>query len=143
MKAPIIVIGKGLENLPLGITPEVCVGLIGEPEEQEILTLDDEDDTLMYEYPELGYSLFFEGISEGKQSLNSMEVYHEDTTLFGKKVFEMKANEIDELMKANNYTDLLTEKEDWGEIIYSYANETIDFIFEDEELVSVHLCVED
>ncbi|MEG1572522.1 MAG: hypothetical protein RR328_03140 [Bacteroidales bacterium] len=142
MEVPVIIIGKGLEKLPLGIKPEDCIKLIGEPDEQEILSLDDEEETLMFEYPSLGYSLFFEGNEQENRKLNSMEVYHEDTLLFGSKIFELNALQIDELMKANHYTDLVKEEEDWGEVVYSYANETIDFIFEDEELVSIHLCIE-
>ena len=126
----------GSDNIKFGVHIEKVLVLVGSPD--ETTKLDNEDDdaqTVVCNYWEMGYSLFFEG--EDNPVFTCADVDNRNTLLFGKKVFELKKKEIISLMGMNGYENPETEEEVWGESRLSYPDAVIDFYFEKGQLNSV------
>ena len=64
------------------------------------------------------------------------ETENENATLYGKKVFELKKDEVIQLMKAQGFKELEEEIED-GELRVSFEDALIDFFFEDDKMTAV------
>jgi hypothetical protein len=129
---------KGLNELPFGATAAEVKMIFGDPTEIEVLEKDTEDDpdTELWYYDDQSFSLFFEGDPE--LVLTSIEINNQETTLFGKQIFEMNEDQIIDLMKENGFIEMYTEDEEWGEKLLSFEDALIDFYFEDEKLVTVN-----
>ena len=78
---------EGFGELKFGETSKDVIRILGEPDEMETIQDDDAFNTTILNYWDTGVSAFFEGT--GKSVLSCFETDIEDSTLFGKKVFEM------------------------------------------------------
>lgn len=128
----------GLDELKFGDSPETVKNLLGEPVEIEDIgeEVDEDLDTILWSYDELGLTVFFEG--KNNHVLSCFETDNEATTLFGKKLFSLDENAIIELMKENGLTMMDAEEEEWGEKRVSFDEALIDFYFQKNKLVTVN-----
>jgi hypothetical protein len=130
---------EGFGELEFGATKEEVFAFLGEPDEEEIFTDDEEGDTLVCHFWGKAVSAFFENLTE--PVLNNLETDNPDTTLFGKPVFAMKEAEVKKLMKANGYTEIdeeMMESEEFdNEKRVSFDEAMVDFFFEDDLLTAV------
>jgi len=136
-----ILLLEGLNDLKFGDTPAVVEKTLGQPTEIKNLSeegdeVDEELDTILWEYDNEGLTVFFEG--KNNHVLSCFETDNPDATLFGKKVFEMKEQDVIQLMKENGLTQIDKEEEEWGEKRISFDEGLIDFYFQDGELVTVN-----
>ena len=90
--------------------------------------------SIYYEYANIQTNIYFEGIT--KSVVACFETENESATLYGKKIFELKKDEVVKLMKDNGFKDLDEETED-GELRVSFEDAMIDFFFEDDMLNAV------
>ncbi len=128
---------EGIDDLEFGATSEDVVKYFGNPDEVEELDEGEEEfKTLIWSYNEVGFTLFFDG--EDPKLFSCIETDNRDITLFGKKIFEMKSQEIIDLMLANGFEDMDEDEEEWGEKRISFDEALIDFYFESDELVTVN-----
>ena len=128
----------GLDELKFGDSPETVKNFLGEPIEIEDIgeEVDEELDTILWSYDELGLTVFFEG--KNNHVLSCFETDNEETTLFGKKLFSLDEPQIIELMKENGLTMIDAEEEEWGEKRVSFDEALIDFYFQKNKLVTVN-----
>ncbi|HRS53386.1 MAG TPA: hypothetical protein P5250_01610 [Bacteroidales bacterium] len=132
----------GLSNLEFGITLEEVEKLLGPPDQSETLEeLEDENEddfnTLMWHYEQPEFTLFFESDEDDAKILTCIETSNTNSTLFGKKIFDMTEEEIIKLMNDNGFENIEIEDETWGEKRISFTDAIIDFYFENNELTSV------
>jgi hypothetical protein len=127
---------EGFGELKFGELSQHIIDVLGEPEEVENIQDDDEFNTTILNYWDIGISAFFEGVE--KSVLSCFETDMEDSTLFSKKVFELSEKEIVELMKSQGYELAEAEDEPDGERRLSYDDALIDFFFFDKQLVAVN-----
>ncbi|HMM12679.1 MAG TPA: hypothetical protein PKE03_11355 [Bacteroidales bacterium] len=126
---------KGCSGIPFGLPVEELVSRMGEPEEIDHLDTDDQMNTIVLHYWELGLSIFFEGTS--RPVISCFETDDMETLLFGEKVFSLTRNEIIALMKTNGYDAYELEEEE-GELRLSFEDALIDFFYDGEELLAVN-----
>jgi len=130
---------EGYGELEFGATKEEAFAYLGEPDEDEIFTDEEEGDTLVCHFWGKAVSAFFENLTD--PVLNNLETDNPDATLFGKPVFAMKEAEVKALMKANGYTEIdeeVMESEEFdNEKRVSFDEAMVDFFFEDELLTAV------
>lgn len=132
--------GEGLDLLRFGMDTREIIDILGAPAEKD--TDDDEDfASEMWMYPEQQLTLFLEG--EEPQVLICVETDHPDTTLFGKKIFEMSEKDLIALMTKNQCGEADIEEEAWGEKRVSYDELMLDFYFENGKLNTVNWSVVD
>lgn len=136
-----ILLLEGLNDLKFGDTPATVEKILGKPQETKKLSeeddeIDEELDTILWEYDNEGLTVFFEG--KNNHVLSCFETDNADATLFGKKVFEMNEKQIIELMKENGLTQIDKEEEEWGEKRVSFDEGLIDFYFQDTDLITVN-----
>lgn len=129
---------EGLDELKFGDSPETVKNILGEPVEVEDIgeEVDEDLDTILWSYDELGLTVFFEG--KNKHVLSCFETDNESTTLFDKKLFSLGEKEIIALMKENGLTMMDVEEEEWGEKRVSFDEALIDFYFQNDKLVTVN-----
>jgi hypothetical protein len=127
---------EGYGDLKFGELSQHIIDLLGEPEEVENIQDDDEFNTTILNYWDIGISAFFEGI--GKSVLSCIETDMEDATLFGKKVFELSEQQVIDLMNEHGYEVAEAEDEPDGERRISYDDALIDFFFFEGHLVAVN-----
>ncbi len=137
MKLEILLL-EGLNELRFGDTPGAVEKIFGEPLEIEHLgdDADEELDTILWNYDQMGLTVFFEG--KNNHVLSCFETDNNEVTLFGKKIFGMSEQEITALMKENGLTQIDSEVEEWGEKRVSFDEGLIDFYFQDDALVTVN-----
>lgn len=126
----------GFGEIKFGETIKHVVDFLGEAEEVETIEDDDEFNTTILNYWELGVSVFFEG-SE-KSVLSCFETDIPDATLYGKKVFDLSEKEVITLMEEKGFEVAETEEDKTGERRISYDDALIDFFYHDGELVAVN-----
>ena len=127
---------EGFGDLKFGELSQHIIDLLGEPEEVENIQDDDEFNTTILNYWDIGISAFFEGI--GKSVLSCIETDMEDATLFGKKVFELSEQQVIDLMNEHGYEVAEAEDQPDGERRISYDDALIDFFFFEGQLVAVN-----
>lgn len=127
----------GFGELSFGETIEELINKLGEAEDIEDIQDDEDFNTVIMNYWEKGFSVFIEGTGAQKSIASCFETDNPEATLFGKKVFQMKVDEVIELMKNNNFTEIDTDTEE-GEYRLSFEDAMIDFFFEKEELIAVN-----
>ena len=124
---------KGYGEIPFGMTLDETVKLLNMPDFYE--ELNDMEETgnrsIYYEYDELKTNIYFEGVT--KSVVACFETENPEATLYGKKVFELKKDEIVKLMKAEGFKDMEEENED-GEVRVSFEDAMADFFFNDDTL---------
>jgi len=125
---------QGLGELRFGEIPENVAKLIGEPGSVEEITTDDDLKTTILTF-ENGITIFLEGLVE--PVVSNFDIDNHESTLFGKKVFEMQEKAIIELMASNGYTVIEKEEEEWGETRLTFEDALLDFYFEDGNVVAV------
>jgi hypothetical protein len=127
---------KGYGEIPFGMTLDDAVKLLNMPDFYE--ELNDMEETgnrsIFYEYDDIQTNIYFEGIT--KSVVACFETENENATLYGKKVFDLKKDEVIQLMKAQGFKELEEETED-GELRVSFEDALIDFFFEDNALTAV------
>ena len=129
---------EGFGELEFGATPDEVKEFFGEPDEDEIFSDEEEGDTLVYHYWNKAASAFFEDPKE--PALTNLETDNPEATLFGKRIFAMKEEELIKFMKAEGYSDLDTEimeaEEFDNEKRVSFDDAMIDFFFEEGVLTA-------
>ena len=90
--------------------------------------------SIYYEYAGIQTNIYFEGIT--KSVVACFETENEAATLYGKKVFGLKKDEVVKLMKDNGFKDMEEEEED-GELRVSFEDAMIDFFFEGDKMTAV------
>lgn len=127
---------KGYGEIPFGMTLDDAVKLLGNPNYYE--ELNDMEETgnrsIYYEYEDILTNIYFEGIT--KSVVACFETENENATLYGKKVFELKKDDVVKLMKANGFKELEEETED-GELRVSFEDALLDFFFENDKMTAV------
>ena len=126
----------GLGDLKFGSTKSAITALVGIPKDKEIIKEEDVEEVEVWHYPDYGYSLFFE--TGQLPRLTSIEVYHEDSELFNEKIFSLSEEEIIVLLKKNGYEELEIEDHEWGERRISCDELSMDFYFQENELVTIN-----
>lgn len=126
----------GTDIIKFGMKIENVLKIIGNPDETNNLENDgDSINTVVCNYWDLGYSLFFEGTDN--PVFTCADIDNHNIALFGKKIFNLTKKEIITLMKTNGFENNETEDEIWGETRLSYQDAVIDFYFENGKLNSV------
>lgn len=128
---------KGYGDIRFGMSVDEIVSVFGEPsnlEEMEPLAEGIENISILYDYDDDGFSLYFEGVTS--TVLASISTKNEDATLFGERIYDMNRNEIVEMMKKNGYKDFDMEEQD-GDTCIIYDELMLDFYFNEDELVDV------
>lgn len=126
----------GFGELKFGAEHSLVENYFGEPQEIESLPGEaDESDAEVWNYWDEGHSVFFD--LDQKNRCTCFETDNEEALLFGKSVFDMNEAQVVELMKANGFSDIDAEDEEWGERRLSFNDAVVDFYFEDDKLISV------
>jgi hypothetical protein len=126
----------GLSSLTFGADMADIEKILGKPEEIELLDDIDDCQSTVWHYWEQGFSIFFD--ENNRQLFGCVEIDNEEALLWGKKVFEMKEQEIIGLFKSKNYSQYETEVHEWGEKRLSFDEANIDFYFEKNRLSSIN-----
>ncbi len=125
---------EGLGDIRFDMPVEEVVSLMGEAEEVESMDNATDETTTILHYEEGGLSLFFEGENP---TLQCIDISIEESTLFGKSVFNLTEKEIVELMIQNNYYEQDADEEAWGERRISFGEGNVDFFLEGDELIAI------
>ena len=127
---------KGYGEIPFGMTLDDTVKLLNMPDFYE--ELNDMEETgnrsIYYEYDDIQTNIYFEGIT--KSVVACFETENEAATLFGKKVFDLKKEDVVKLMKDNGFKDMEEETED-GELRVSFEDAMMDFFFDGDVMIAV------
>ena len=136
MKDFTIVPLKGYGEIPFGMPLDDAVKVLNMPDFYE--ELNDMEETgnrsIYYEYDDIQTNIYFEGIT--KSVVACFETENDNATLYGKKVFDLKKDEVIKLMKANGFIDLSEENED-DEMRVSFEDALIDFFFDEDQMTAV------
>ena len=127
---------KGYGEIPFGMTLDDAVKLLGNPNYYEELSDMEEtgNRSIYYEYEDILTNIYFEGIT--KSVVACFETENENATLYGKKVFELKKDDVIKLMKSNGFKDLEEEQEE-DELRVSFEDALLDFFFENDKMTAV------
>ena len=127
---------KGYGEIPFGMTLEETVKILNMPDfYEEVSDMEETGNrSIYYEYDNLATNIYFEGIT--KSVVACFETENEKATLFGKKVFDLKKDEVIRLMQAQGFKELEEETED-GELRISFEDALIDFFFKDDKMTAV------
>ena len=125
---------EGLGDLKFGEIPENVTKIMGEPGQAEDIITDDDLKTTILSFDN-GVTVFLEGLIE--PIVSNFDVDNQNAILYGKKVFELNENEIQELMISNGFKNVEKEDEEWGETRMTFEDALIDFYFEENKLVAV------
>jgi hypothetical protein len=134
-----IALGTGIGNIRFGYSMDQVKDIMGEPEEVEESDEEDEFEHKAWNYWQQGYSFFFD--HEDNYRLSCIQTENPEVTLFGKKIFDLTARELKDLLAQNGITDCETEKLDTGETRLSYEREMIDLYLEDDQLLAINFGV--
>ena len=136
MKDFTIVPLKGYGEIPFGMSLDETVKLLNMPDFYEELSDMEEtgNRSIYYEYDAIQTNIYFEGVT--KSVVACFETENEAATLYGKKVFDLKKDEVIKLMSENGFKELEEETED-GELRVSFEDAMIDFFFEGDSISAV------
>jgi hypothetical protein len=139
-----IIPGKGFDKLLFGMKYSQMVQLLGDPSEiiKDDSSSNNEEyvDSMTVFYDEMGLAMFLEQLEgQDEMSLQSIEIDDPEATLFEKKIFQMKKNDIISLVETQTNEKLIKDTdEDLEEFdAYDLENNGMSLLFEDEELISV------
>jgi len=124
----------GFGDFEFGSPTDELIEFFGNPDESEILE-DEEFETKIISYWEKGFTFFLEG--EDFTYFTCVESDNPDLSLFGQKIIGISEGELLHLLSKNGYTDFDAEDEEWGEKRITFEDLSIDFYFENDELISV------
>ena len=127
---------KGYGEIPFGMTLDETVKILNMPDFYEELSDMEEtgNRSIYYEYADIQTNIYFEGVT--KSVVACFETENVSAMLYGKKIFELKKDEVVKLMKDNGFKDLDEETEN-GELRVSFEDAMIDFFFEDDKMTAV------
>ena len=127
---------KGYGEIPFGMTLDDTVKLLNMPDFYEELSDMEEtgNRSIFYQYDSLETNIYFEGIT--KSVVACFETENKEATLYGKKVFDLKKDEVVKLMNSNGFTELEEELEE-GELRVSFEDALVDFFFEGDKMTAV------
>jgi hypothetical protein len=128
---------KGINNLKFGSTQDEVRKILGEPDEIEHLEEDEDLSSIIWQYWNLGLTIFFDEMDN--TIFASAEVEDPDALIFGKRIFDLNEKEAIELFKANGFSELDIEDHDWGERRVSFDDAMIDLYYEKGRLNCVNL----
>lgn len=128
---------KGINNLNFGCKQDDVRKILGEPDEVEHLEEDDNLSSLIWQYWNLGLTIFFDEFDHNKFA--SAEIEHPDALIFGKRIFDLSEKEAIELFKANGFNELDIEDHEWGERRISFDDAMIDLYYEKGKLNCINL----
>ena len=131
-----IVPKKGYGEIHFGETSEKVITYIGQPEDVENIEDVDGFNTVVLYYWEHGVTVFFEG--KEKSVVSCIETENPESTMFGKKIFDMNEKDIITLMESKGYELAEVEMETTGERRVSYDDAMIDFFFSEGDLIAVN-----
>lgn len=131
-----IKIKDSVGDIKFGMPVEEIVRILGTADEVENIDNAADESTTVLRYNDNGLTLFCEGENP---TLACIDLCNEDSTLFGKHVFDLDERELVKLMVDNNYTEQDVDEEDWGERRVTFPEGNIDFYFDERELVSIIL----
>lgn len=126
---------EGFGVLKFGQSIEKTIDQIGEAEEIDHLDTDDQMNTIVLHYWDMETSVFFEGVS--KTVLSCVETDNPETTLFGKKIFDMNQEQLMAWMKENGYEPSEIEEEE-GETRITFEDVLIDFFFDGDVMLAAN-----
>ncbi len=129
-----ITINQGLDDITFGTSMFDVTKLIGEPTDKQVLSEDPSYDTIMCQYHDLGFSLFYENINT--PVLTTIEVYNEEAHLWGEKIFNLEPNQIVTLFEKNGFKKSEQEDHTWGEHRITFEEANVDLYFENKQLAS-------
>jgi flavin-dependent dehydrogenase len=130
-----IILGQGLGEIKFGLTMDEVEAIMGKPEEVEESEEDEEFEYEVWNYWEEGYSFYFD--EDDDYRLGLIETANEEVTMFGKKIFQMKQAEVEELLKANGLSDQEKDTLETGEKHITYEKEMLDMYFEKDVLITI------
>ena len=128
---------KGYGDIQFGMSIDEIIAMFGEPsnnEEIEPLIEGNNNNSILFDYDDEAFSLYFEGVKS--TVVASISTQHEDAVLFGERIYDLTRNEIVELMKTNGYKEFEIEEQD-GDTCIIYDDLMLDFYFIDDELVDI------
>ena len=133
-----IKIKEGLAGLNFNSTTEDVRKMYGDPAEMDELDnpCDGALESIVWNYPDSGLNFFFDATAV-EPLLCTIESDNLETTLFGKKIFRLKQDEITGLMQEKGFIDMEDDEETWGELRVSFDDAQIDFYFLDNQLTLV------
>ncbi|WP_205501121.1 hypothetical protein [Rufibacter psychrotolerans] len=134
-----IKLGYGIGDLRFGLSMDEVEDIMGEPEEVEESTDEDEFEHKAWNYWDSGFSFYFD--KEDDYRLSCIEIANPNVTLFGKKIFEMSLPEVEALFRQNGVQNVEKEKIENNVTCLSYEREMIDLYFEDGKLLAVNFGV--
>ncbi len=132
---------NGISSIEFGISKYEFSKKIDSDSKFEIIEEDGDFKTEAIYIDNLESSLFFEG-SESEMKFAACDTQNHNSILFGKQIFKLNKDELINLMKDNNYSNLEEEVEEWGEERLGYFDARIDFYFNNNKLKSVSWGVE-
>ncbi|WP_210462582.1 MULTISPECIES: hypothetical protein [Rufibacter] len=134
-----IKLGYGIGDLHFGLSMDDVEEIMGEPEEVEESDEEDEFEHKAWNYWDSGFSFYFD--KEDDYRLSCIETANPNVTLFGKKIFEMSQQEVEDLFKQNGVQNVEKEKIENNVTCLSYEREMIDLYFEEGKLLAVNFGV--
>ncbi|MBC3539496.1 hypothetical protein ACFSC6_18395 [Rufibacter sediminis] len=134
-----IKLGYGIGDLRFGLSMDDVEEIMGEPEEVEESDEEDEFEHKAWNYWDSGFSFYFD--KEDDYRLSCIETANPNVTLFGKKIFEMSQQEVEDLFKQNGVQSVEKEKIENNVTCLSYEHEMIDLYFEEGKLLAVNFGV--
>ena len=127
---------EGLSTLKFGVGMKEVEKVLGLAEKIEKYEDLEDCRTVVWHYWEQGYSLFFD--IDFNNQFSSVEIDNKETLLWGKKIFQLKEQEIVALFKNKGFTEMETEQHEWGEKRLSFDQAIIDFYFEKNKLMAIN-----
>lgn len=139
MKHIEIKIGEGLGDINFGISKDELEKVIGAPNEKEIFSSNEDDDTEIWHYDTLEVSFSFN--KENNWLLSTIASSSELTTFEGEKIIDLDVDSFTNLLKAKGYEDIInedlsTEEEPNNHLVF-LEEESINFWFEEGELSEI------
>ncbi|ALI99004.1 hypothetical protein [Rufibacter tibetensis] len=134
-----IKLGYGIGDLRFGLSMDDVEEIMGEPEEVEESDEEDEFEHKAWNYWDSGFSFYFD--KEDDYRLSCIETANPNVTLFGKKIFEMNQQEVEDLFKEKGVQNVEKEKIENNVTCLSYEHEMIDLYFEEGKLLAVNFGV--
>lgn len=131
-----IEIKQGIGDIRFKMPVEEVMRLMGVADEVENIENAADEPTTVLHYNDLGMTLFFEGENP---ALECIDVCNEECTLFGSNVFDLDERALVQLMVTHHYEEQDVDEEDWGERRVSFPQASVDFYFDEDELVSIIL----
>lgn len=127
---------KGFGQINFGDPDEKVISYLGEPGDMEDIEDEDMFSTVILYYWDQKITAFFEG--KEKSVVSCFETENKKATMYGKEIFNMKKEEIIDLMTRHGFKVTETEMEPSGEQRVSYDDALLDFFFQDGKLTAVN-----